>query len=252
MKPADINHIYCDGRHYDLQHKEHTQDIPFWIKQTRKYGGLVLELACGTGRITIPIFKEGVKITGLDASESMLKEARKKSEQEKLGIEWIYADCRNFKLNEKFALIFFPFNSMSHLHDLEDIESCFSCVKEHLKPKGRFVIDTFDPRLDILLREPTKRYPVSTYPNPDGKGMIEITEKNVYDDATQVNRIKWYYKIETQEEEIEEELNLRIFYPQEIDALLKYNGFTIEEKFGDYDMAPFQSGSPKQIIICYV
>ena len=252
MKPADINHIYFEGRYYDLQHKEYARDIPFWIKQARKYGSPVLELTSGTGRITIPISKEGIKITGLDASESMLKEARKKSEQEKLDIEWVCADCRNFELNEKFALIFFPFTTMSHLYDLEDIEACFSCVKKHLKPKGWFIIDIFNPRLDILLRDPTKRYPVSTYPNPDGKGMIEITENNVYDDATQITRIKWYHKIEGQEEEIEEELNLRIFYPQEIDALLKYNGFTIEEKFGDYDMSPFQSGSPRQIIICCV
>lgn len=252
MKPADVNHIYCEGRHYDLQYKDFTQDISFWIKQVRKYGEPALELACGTGRITIPIFKESVKITGLDISESMLKEARRKSLAEGINVEWIHADCRDFRLDKKFALIFFPFNSMSHLYNLEDIESCFSCVKGHLKSKGRFIIDIFNPRLDILLRELTKRYPVSTYPNPDGKGMIEITENNVYDEATQVNRIKWYYKIENQEEEIEEELNLRIFYPQEIDALLKYNGFTIEEKFGDYDMAPFKSGSPKQIIICYV
>jgi len=252
MKPADVNHIYCEGRHYDLQYKDFTRDISFWIKQARNYGSPMLELACGTGRITIPIFKEGVKITGLDISESMLKEARRKSLAEGINVEWIRADCRDFRLNKKFALIFFPLNSMSHLYNLEDIESCFSCVKGHLKSKGRFIIDIFNPRLDILLRAPTKRYPASTYPNPDGKGMIEITENNVYDEATQVNRIKWYYKIENQEEEIEEELNLRIFYPQEIDALLKYNGFTIEEKFGDYDMAPFKSGSPKQIIICSV
>jgi hypothetical protein len=109
---------------------------------------------------------------------------------------------------------------MCELHKLDDIESCFSCVKEHLKKRGRFIIDIFNPRLDILLRESTKRYPHSTYPDPNGGGTIEVTESNMYDDATQINKIKFYYKIGDQEEKLDE-LNMRIFYPQEVDALLQ-------------------------------
>jgi hypothetical protein len=140
---------------------------------------------------------------------------------------------------------------MSHLHSVDDIESCFFYVKKHLKTKGRFIIDIFNPRLDILLRNPTKRCPHAAYPDPNGKGVIKVTENNTYDDAAQINKIKLYYKIGNREEKVEE-LNMRIFYPQEIDALLKYNGFTIEKKFGNYDEITFRSGSPKQIIICYV
>jgi ubiquinone/menaquinone biosynthesis C-methylase UbiE len=78
MKPVDVNPIYLDGRHYDLQCKDFTEDIAFWIRQARKYGGPILELACGIGRITLPLAKEGFKITGLDIAESMLAEAEKK------------------------------------------------------------------------------------------------------------------------------------------------------------------------------
>ena len=249
MKGTNKKQLYFDGKHYDLRVK-FVRDIPFWVSQVRKYGGPVLELACGTGRVTIPLAKEGFKVSGLDISESMLAEAGKKSEREKVDIKWLHADCRDFHLGKMFGLIFFPFNSMSELHRLEDIESCFSCVREHLKKEGRFIIDIFNPRLNILLRDSTKHYPHSTYPDPDGRGMIEVTENNIYDDAIQINRIKLYHKIDGKVEV--NELNMRIFYPQEIDALLKYNGFTIERKLGDYDESPFKSGSPKQIIICYV
>lgn len=118
----------------------------------------------------------------------------------------------------------------------------------HLRNEGRFVIDMFNPCLDILTRNPSKHYPVTEYPDPDGKGNVVITENNIYDAPTQINRIKWYYKIGSQAEEVVEEMNMRIFYPQELDALLYYNGFIIEEKFGDYNMDTFMSSSKKQLI----
>ena len=248
MKAADVDHLYFDGTHYDLQYSDFPKDIPFWIHHGKKYGGSILELACGTGRVAIPLAKEGFEVTGLDVSQSMLGQAKKKALAAGVPVEWVHADCRDFDLERQFGLIIFPFNSMSHLYELEDVEFCLSCVRKHLKVEGRFIIDIFNPRLDILLRDATKRYPHTTYPNPEGEGLVEVTENNKYEDATQINRIKLYYDIAGRSHT--EELNMRIFYPQEIDAILKYNGFIIEDKFGDYDGSGFKSGSPKQIIVC--
>ncbi|MHC1605716.1 MAG: class I SAM-dependent methyltransferase [Candidatus Methanofastidiosia archaeon] len=250
MKPLDCEALYSDGRHYDCQHKDFVEDIPFFLRQIKKYGGPVLELACGTGRITIPLAEKGIDITGLDVSEPMLIHAKRKAAAKNVGIEWINADCRSFKLDKKFKLIFFPFNSIAHLHDMESIEACFSRVREHLTAGGRFIIDIFNPRLGLLTRDPAKRYPVAEYPDPDGRGKITITENNIYDAANQINKIKWHYRI-GEDKEVVVELNMRIFFPKELDALLLYNGFTIEAKFGDYDETLFESTSPKQLIICH-
>lgn len=250
MKPLDCADLYSDGRHYDLQTRDFVDDIPFYLGQIKKYGQPVLELACGTGRITIPLAEKGVRISGLDVSEPMLAQAKRKAAKKGIQVEWIKADCRSFQLNQKFHLIFIPVNSITHLHDLESLEALFSCVKEHLTDKGRFVIDVFNPRLDILMRDPTKRYPVAEYPDPDGQGTVIVTENNVYDAASQTNRIKWYYKAGEGKEERVIENNMRILFPQELDVLLHHNGFVIEAKFGNYDQTPFASGSPKQLIVC--
>ncbi|KPJ51543.1 hypothetical protein AMJ39_09695 [candidate division TA06 bacterium DG_24] len=98
----------------------------------------------------------------------------------------------------------------------------------------------------LLLRE---RHPVARYDDPDGSGEVVITESNEYDRATQVNRIKWHYEIGTQPERIVEN-NVRIFFPQELDALLRWSGFRIDSKFGDYDRTPFESNSRKQLAVC--
>jgi SAM-dependent methyltransferase len=220
------------------------------LGQAEKIGGPILELACGTGRITIELAAAGYDVTGLDIMPPMLSLAQKKAKDRNVKIEWIHADCRNFKLAQKFKLIIFPFNSIAHLHELKDIETCFSCVKNHLTDDGRFIIDFFNPSLKILLRDSSKRYPVVEYPDPDGKGMVVITENNVYDAASQINRIKWYFKIGDRPDEMIQQLNMRIFYPRELDTLLHYSGFTIENKYGDYDLSPFESTSPKQLIVC--
>jgi SAM-dependent methyltransferase len=251
VKTVDCQQLYDDGRHYDLQNSGFVEDIPFYLRQVKKYGEPVLELACGTGRITIPMAEQRIRITGLDISEPMLSQARKKAAMKGVDVEWVQADCREFKLGKKFRLIFFPFNSITHLHDLESIEACFSCVRRHLARDGRFIIDVFVPSMGILMRDPLKRYPVAEYPDPDGNGTVTITESNVYDSAAQINRIKWYYRIGVGGREFVKENNMRMFYPQELDALLKYNGFVIEARFDSYGETPFTSESGKQLVICY-
>jgi SAM-dependent methyltransferase len=251
MKPIDCAAMYSDGRHYDVQYRNYVEDIPFYLRQAERCGDPVLEVACGTGRIAIPIAQQGFKVTGLDISEPMLEQARQKAATLGVNVDWIRADMRAFGLGRSFALIFIAFNSIGHLHDRESLEAFFSCVRAHLAENGRFVIAVFNPRLDLLLREPWRRYPFAEYPDPDGRGIVTITENNLYDKASQVNHITWYYQI-GQERQPSIENNMRVFYPQELEALLYYNGFSLEAKYGDYDEGSFRSASPHQLVVCQV
>jgi SAM-dependent methyltransferase len=239
--------LYYDGRHYDRREMHPTEDVAFWVEQARKYGEPVLELACGTGRITIPLARSGFEVTGLDILPSMLDEARRKAAA--LDIGWVEGDCRDFDLGRRYPLIFIPYNSMNHLETLEDLEACFRCVKSHMTPASRFIFDIFNPRLDLLLRDPAGEYPHSTYDDPDGRGRIEITENNLYDPASQINTVRLYFRLPGGATD-RFDLVLRMWFPQEIDAVVKYNGFTIEHKYGNYDESPFRGDSPKQIVVC--
>ncbi len=244
--------LYRNPVYYDLQNKNFTEDIPFYLKQIEKFGQPVLELACGTGRITIPIAERGIEITGLDISEPMLSYAKTKAEEKGVDIEWVKADCRNFELSKKFNVILLPFNSICLLRDISSIESCLSRVKAHLKEDGRFIIDVFNPNLKLLTRDPSKRYPVFEFPDPGTGETVVVTENNIYDASTQINKVMWHYKIGNRAEEITEELDMRIFYPQELKEILQCNGFEIESVSGDYDESPFVSASPKQLVISHV
>lgn len=249
MKPTDSQLIYSDGRFFDLESGSLAEDIPFYLEQARISGGPILELGCGTGRVTIPLSEAGFQVTGLDISRPMLDQARKKADQKGLDISWIEADCRDFHLGTKFGTIIFPFNGIAHIQDRESHEALFACVHEHLVTTGHFIVDWFNPSLEILLRGETQRYPCFEYDDPDGRGRVLVTEGNHYDRSTQINHVKWYYKIGDLPEETRE-LNMRILFPQEFDALLYYNGYEIVNKFGDHQGNPFESNSRHQLIVC--
>ena len=98
----------------------------------------ILELCCGTGRLTIPLAREGYVISGVDFTTSMLEQAKTKAAGESLKVEFIEADIRTLDLPEKYDLIFIPFNSIHHLYTNEDLFKAFHVVKDHLKEGGLF------------------------------------------------------------------------------------------------------------------
>jgi SAM-dependent methyltransferase len=265
--------LYRDGRHYDALNSFLVADIPFYVEQARRAAGLphppakdagrvghprgsgaVLELACGTGRLTIPIAQSGVGIVGLDLTPSMLAHARTKADAAGVKVEFVEGDCRSFELGRKFALIFMAFNSMQHLHDYESLAALFRNVRQHLAEGGRFVFDVFNPKIAILARAAGERHLEREYQDPDGKGPMGFEHSMVYDDATQVSHIQCYFvRRGTNGEELEvrvEQLHLRSFFPQELDLLVRSQGFEMVEKFGNFERKPFGSGDPKQVVVC--
>ena len=219
--------LYVDGENYDrlFGGAGAGDDLPFWIDQAKRYGDPVLELACGTGRVTIPLAQEGFRVTGIDRAEGMLREARRKSVERNADVEWVRADIRDFCLNKTFSLIILPANTLIHLLHLSDLEACLTSVRAHLAPEGRFIVDVFVPKAELLVNRPGERSTFAEYDDPDGGGEIVVTQSYVYEPGTQIKRVKTYHPVPGEDAEIEGELNVRMYFPQELDALFKYNGF---------------------------
>ncbi len=240
------NELLYDGVLYDALRGGYESELEFWITEANKSEGDVLELCCGTGRVAIPIAESGKNVTGIDISDSMLEQGKKKASEKNLKIEWIKSDIREFDLGKKFGMIYIPFNSILHLHKTSDIEQLFSNVKRHLTKDGRFYISIFNPNLQVLSRDPNTRFFHAKFVNPETGKSITIEESPNYDNKTQINNITLYFEFEDGYEKTES-LSIRILYPQEIDMLLHYNGFKIESKFGDYKRNQFESDSGLQI-----
>ena len=194
----------------------------------------------------------GYRVTGVDSSEALLREASRKCTRLNLSVDWVHHDIRGFDLGTRFPFVIFPFNSIASLIEAKDLEACFACVKRHLTPQGRFVIDAFNPNMEILSRSPDKRFPHTRYPAPNGRGMVEVTESNSYDASRQINHIRLYHKMPRDGGEFVEDMAVRVYFPQELNSLLRYNGFLIEAKYGEYNEVAFGPESQKQLIVCSV
>ncbi|NJO67454.1 MAG: class I SAM-dependent methyltransferase [Rhodospirillales bacterium] len=105
-----VTDLIRDGRHYDALTS--SNDLPFYLEHARDAMGPVLEIGCGTGRITIPLAASGIEMTGVEMTGSMLAEARRKARHADVSVDWIEADACDLELDRLFAMIILPFNTL--------------------------------------------------------------------------------------------------------------------------------------------
>lgn len=243
-----VGDLIYDGVIYDGMNT-HIDDLQFykrWLPENKN--ARVLELCCGTGRLTIPIAQEGYDITGVDFTPSMLEQAKIKASEAGLDINFIEADIRILNLQEKFDLIFIPFNSIHHLYLNEDLFKALDVVKNHLKEGGMFLFDCFNPNIQIIVKGEKELLKVAEYTTANGRDIL-IKQIMHYESDTQINLIKWHYYINGEFDSIQD-IAMRMFFLQELDLYLKWNGFKIIHKFGNFKESAFDGNSNNQIFVC--
>lgn len=213
----------------------------------------VLELGCGSGRLALQLAGYGLQITGIDSVAPMLALARSKAPATAQSAtpvpHWHLQDMRHFSLAQQFDLALLPSNNLAHLHTLTDVQACLQCVQEHLAPDGLLAIDIFNPSVAKLALGPTQVFPVLQTDPSTGPGLV-VTETSAYDAATQTSAVCWHVQAGNAGALTLLHFKLRIWYPQELDALLQLLGWHIVAKWGGYQRQPFDSQSPRQLLVC--
>ena len=243
-----VGELIYDANIYDGLNT-YLSDLQFykkWLPKNKE--AEILELCCGTGRLTIPIAKDGYSICGVDYTPSMLEQAKMKAIEAELVIDFIEADIRMLDLQEKFDLIFIPFNSIHHLYKNEDLFKVFNVVRNHLKDGGLFLLDCFNPNIQYIVEGEKEQKEIAAYTTDDGREVL-IKQKMRYENKTQINRIEWHYYINGKFNSIQN-LDMRMFFPQELDSYLKWNGFNIIHKYGGFGEEAFNDNSEKQVFVC--
>ena len=217
-----------------------------WLPKNRD--AKILELCCGTGRLTLPIAKDGYNISGVDYTSSMLDQAKIKASEAGLEIRFIEADIRTLNLQDKYDLVFIPFNSIHHLYKNEDLFRAFNVVKNHLKEGGLFLLDCFNPNIQYIVEGEKEPKEIAAYTTDDGREVL-IKQTMRYESKTQINRIEWHYFINGEFNSIQN-LDMRMFFPQELDSYLEWSGFDIIHKYGGFEEEVFNDNSGKQVFVC--
>ena len=239
---------------YDSVYSYVRDDIPFYVKQALDSGGDVLELGCGTGRVTIPIAEAGVDVVGLDFSEAMLDIARSKSSalSSRSGeLSLRLEDMRDFDLGRQFSLIIIPFRGFLSLLSVEDELSTLRVILRHLKPGGRLVFNIFVPDVNSLLQEGDVAYHLRDVTDPVTGSTLVLWNQSRYDNFTQIVYARIIIEeLDSRSEivrKIYRDFQLRYVHRWEMQHLLELCGFEVLNLYGDFDCSLFDESSTEMV-----
>jgi len=229
------------------------RDVPFYLGLAAKFPGPVWELACGTGRVTLPLARKGVEVTGLDISPNMLAVARRKLAREvpeaQARLRLVEGNMADFSLEGEFGLIFIAYRSFQALLTREEQRGCLEFCARHIGRGGRLAINVFNPRLSAVLEgraEPTREYP-----GPGG-GLVRQGGSTDFDIADQSLVWRARYECTAPDGQVtvrEHVLKLRYFFRFEMEWMLEACGFEVEALYGDFDRSKFTAESPEMIFV---
>ncbi len=240
---------YRDPINYDLESYCFEPDGSILLELASQASGPVLELGCGTGRVAISLATRGIDVTGLDILPHMIKHAQTKSKD--LPIQWVCGDIRYFHLKNQFSLIYTYGAVFQHLFNRSDQDAMLSQVHKHLSPNGRFIVDIGFTNPKSMVDVPEEQ---DWYTFIDDKGCeVQVSGTDHYDHIRQI----WVQTSYHRRQDIDQaqtvkpvKLALRYIMPQEMEAILFHNGFTVLSRYGDWEGKPLTESSYLQIYVC--
>jgi len=253
---ADTNVNYGPfARMYHNLFGNRTDDFNFYIGLAKKMGSPILELGSGTGRLLIPLAKQGYNVHGLELQQGMLDFA--KEEIEKAGKEiqkrvtLHLGDMRNFSLPYQFNLVIIAFSTWHELHTGGNRKQTLSCIFQHLKQGGCLAIDNKiysakDPRYGLL------RHRMTTF---ESNEIVTCFDVNTFDEKSincNIRKLVFVDRVVPSEGNMKRQVYEFVFTYQPADkviAELKQAGFSEVEVYGGLNYEPLDSTSKRQVFL---
>ena len=235
---------YEDVRYYDATYADRREDVAYYVELAAEHvaesAGPVLEYGCGNGRITLSLARSGVEVTGIDRSEPMLASLRQRLAKEprevRRRVTVRAGDMRDKRLRTRFPLVLCTFNTFLHLYNRDDVERFLARVDSHLAPGGTFVFDTSLPDPEELARKPERLHRTPPFRHAGSGDIVRYGERFDYDPMRQVLIVAMEFEPRGRPRDgWMTPLAHRQFFPQELEALLHYNGFEVVALHGDYE-----------------
>jgi ubiquinone/menaquinone biosynthesis C-methylase UbiE len=263
---SNMSDLYRHPEEYDLEHLGDSEDVEFYVSLVRRLQPRkVLELGCGTGRITLPLAEQGAQlafdVTGLDSQAEMLETAKKcllevpPKVRERLRL--IQGDMRTWQSESAFDLIVIPCSSISHLLTLQDQLTVWNQCRRNLRPGGRFVVEITMPNMatfaDSFNVPPRALVEIDVDKSDESDGVRFIRRKTSrYLSHEQCAQTRFLYEKYQNGRAIDgyiDDFAGHVFFPRELQLLFIHTGFEVEQTLGDYRGRPLKPNSPLIIMI---
>lgn len=254
--PGEMSHDagpFADGELYDILCEGLDYGIVFYTNLARKSAGPVLDVACGTGRVTLAMLQAGADVDGVDLNSPMLERCRAKASAMGFQPRLKLADMAGFEMGRKYALVTIAFNALIHNLTAEDQIACLRCCRDHLLEGGLLAFDTFFPGHHVVGAPPATRVLEGELTDPRTGAMLRIWDTRTFDRVAQTQTS--IMEIET-EGHLGETLLLqrsefvtRYIYRAEMELLLRLAGFRCWEIHGNFEGKPLTEETDAMIVL---
>jgi len=238
---------------YDIEHARFSEDLDMYQNFAELCGGRILELACGSGRVLVPLAQEGYELTGVDTSAAMLKLA-----EQHLQVHGVESHCMlvqqnicTLRLEQKFRLAFIALGSFAHLTTRKEQQQALRAVRTHLSLGGTFIVDISNADARYMEELGGQVLHQGTWQAPDGTQITHFVSPASATDRHQLE-LTHFYDQHQQGGPVQRTVittHLYLFERPELELLLEQAGFVIKDVYGDYDLSPYQLESPRMIFI---
>ncbi|MBA13211.1 MAG: hypothetical protein CL751_04575 [Chloroflexi bacterium] len=237
---------------YDQIYSDLTVDVDFYKRLASLNKDKILEIGCGTGRITIPLAQAGSEIIGIDLSKNMISILRNKIKEADLNISCYEMDMKYLSLNEKFGLIIIPFNGFQSMLDITEQYKTLTSIYKHMPSGGILALDMFNATTDMFDQDKQIWYQVKEIFDSNSNKNMLINHSSKYNLNNQTICTTLM---------IEEIINNKITKTTYNDFILRFTnryeseylfrnvGFTIENLYGNFALDSFNETSEKMIWI---
>jgi SAM-dependent methyltransferase len=243
------------AKYYD-SNPDFLNDIPFYQKLISSPTISILELGCGTGRVTLSLVPYCQYVQGIDISPAMISICREKLV--KAGIpqtraQVIEGDISEFDLDQTFDLIIAPFRVLQNLETDREVDGLFTCIHKHLSPNGTCILNVFRP-----FREPEELQKIWTTSDesldwevPVEGGRLACYARRAGMDIEKLilypELIYRRYEGEVLREESLLKIVMRCYYPDTFERLIVEHGYAILNHWGGYEGEVYGQG-PELVI----
>ncbi len=243
------------AKYYD-SNPDFLADIPFYQALVPFSEASILELGCGTGRVTMALLPSCGYYHGLDISPAMISICRDKLVKAgipRMKVQVEEQDITNFKLDRTFDFIIAPFRVLQNIETDSEVDGLFGGIRRHLAKNGTCILNVFKPNRD---REALRREWVSSEERLSWEVPVEGGRLACFDRRPAMDGEKMIlypeliyrrYAGEVLQEEAVLKIVMRCYYPDDFEALIRNHGFEILNQWGGYQGEPYGTG-PELVI----
>lgn len=238
---------------YDIEHAHFDEDLDMYSRYAELSAGKILELACGSGRVMLPLAEEGYEITGVDSSKQMLALARQTLLEAGVIERCTLAqqDLVKLNLNEKFRLAFIALGSFAHITVRKEQQLTLAAIRAHLSKGATFIVDISNSDARYMEELSSQMLHQGTWKGEDGEYYTHFVSPA---SATRQHLLELthFYDRHQQGGTVQRTVAttyLYLFERSEMELLLEQAGFVVKDVYGDHDLGPFNLESPRMIFI---